>query len=315
MRLLERLWPEMTFEWPRALLLAAVVMLALVVYVVFQFRRGEFADRFATPAMRPNVVLGRPGWRRHLPVLLYLLGALTLVVGLARPQTYERVPRDHARVILALDASNSMEAVDVEPSRIRVEKSTAIRFVESLPTRWEIGLVTFSGQAEEVLDPTIDRIGLYNAIHRIKLKAGTAIGDAIAEALPPEKPVVPISVILLTDGNDNIGLIEPLAAARRAKEIEIPVYTIGLGVPGLGSVGDEAKPANFDVLKRISRTTGGKFFAAEDREALEDVYKEIRTTIVYAKSPREITSSFAGGAMVFLVLGGFLSALWFNRIP
>ena len=315
MRLLERLWPDMTFEWPRALLLAAVLLLALLGYIVFQFRRSEFADRFATPAMRPNIVLGRPGWRRHIPVLLYLLGALTLVVGLARPQTYERVPRDHARVIMALDASNSMEAVDVEPSRIRVEKATAIQFAESLPTRWEIGLVTFAGEAEEVLDPTVDRIGLFNAIHRIKLEAGTAIGDAIAEALPPEKQVVPVSVILLTDGNDNVGLIDPLAAARRAKEIEVPVYTIGFGVPGLGSVGDEAKPANFDVLKRIARITGGKFFAAEDREALEDVYKELRTTIVYAKAPREVTSSFAGGAMIFLVLGGFLSALWFNRIP
>ena len=315
MRLLERLWPEMTFEWPRALLLAGVVLLALVAYVVFQLRRGDFASRFASPAMRPNVVVGRSGLRRHVPVLLYLLGALTLVVGMARPQTYERVPRDHARVILALDASNSMEAVDIEPSRIRVEKATAIRFVESLPTRWEVGLVTFSGQAEEVLDPTVDRIGLYNAIHRIKLKAGTAIGDAIAEALPPRKQVVPISVILLTDGNDNIGLIEPIDAAERAKEVKVPVYTIGLGVEGLGSLGDEAKPANFDVLKRISRITGAKFFAAEDRGSLQNVYKEIRTTIVYAKAPREITSSFAGGALVFLVLGGFFSALWFNRIP
>lgn len=315
MRILERLWPEMTFEWPRALGLAVVVLVALVAYVIFQFRRSGYADRFSRPAMRPNLVLGGQGWRRHVPVLFYLLGALTLVVGLARPQTYVEVPRKHSRVVLALDASNSMEAVDMEPSRIRVEKETAIRFIESLPTRWEIGLVTFSGQAELVRNPTIDRIGLTNAIHKIELKAGTAIGDAIAEALPSREQTVPMSVILLTDGNDNIGLVDPIEAARQAKKVKVPVYTIGLGVPGLGSVGDEAKPANFDLLKRIARSSGGSFFTAEDREALEGVYRELRTTIVYAKAPREITATFAGGAMIFLVLGGFFSALWFNRIP
>lgn len=315
MRLLERLWPDLTFEWPAALLLVALVGAVVVAYVMLQLRRSDYASRFATPAMQPNVVIRGSGWRRHIPVAFYLLGALVMVVGLARPQSYERVPREHARLILALDASNSMEGDDIPPSRIRVEKSTAIRFVDSLPTRWEIGLVTFAGQADSVLNPTADRIGLTNAIHRIRLRAGTAIGDGIAEALPSRKQVVPLTVVLLTDGNDNLGDIDPIDAARQAKKVGVPVYTIGLGVPGVGSIGDEAKPANFDVLKRIARITGARFFSAEDRESLANVYKEIRTTIVYAKAPREVTSNFAGGALALLVLGAFFSALWFNRIP
>ena len=315
MFLLERLWPDLSFAWPRALLFVAVIVAAVAVYVVFQFKRSSYADRFSTPAMRPNVVVATQGWRRHVPVLLYVLGAFVLVLGLARPQTYVRVPREHTRIFLALDSSNSMEAQDMEPSRIRVEKSTAIRFIESLPTRWEIGLVTFSGQATLVRNPTVDRLGLTRAINKMELNAGTAIGDAIAEALPSRTPVVPMTVILITDGNDNLGLVDPIKAARQARKVEVPIYTIGLGVPGLGSIGDEAKPANFDLLKRIARISEGKFFTAEDREALDDVYSELRTTIVYAKSPREVTATFAGGSLVLLVLGGFFSALWFNRIP
>ncbi|MBW3594306.1 MAG: VWA domain-containing protein [Actinobacteria bacterium] len=315
MRILQRLWPDMTFEWPGALALVFVIALALVAYVFFQLQRSNYADRFSSPAMRPNVVLAGQGWRRHVPVLMYLLAALTLVVGLARPQTYERVPRDHAKVILALDASRSLRGDDVEPSRIHVAKTTAVRFIESLPTRWEVGLVTFSAKAKLVREPTIDRIGVTRAIRNIELGVGTAIGDAIAEALPSRRETVPLTVVLLTDGNDNVGLVDPIAAARRARKLNIRVYTIGLGVPGLGSIGDEAEPANFDLLKRIARTTEAKFFVAEDRESLAEVYRELRTTIVYAKAPREITAAFAGGAFVFLALGGFLSALWFNRIP
>ena len=129
MRILQRLWPDMTFEWPGALMLAFGILLVLVAYVFFQLRRSSYANRFASSAMRPNVVIAGQGWRRHVPVVFYLLGGLTLVVGLARPQTYERVPREHARVMLAFDGSNSMESTDMEPSRIQVAKSTAIRFI------------------------------------------------------------------------------------------------------------------------------------------------------------------------------------------
>ncbi len=305
----------MTFEWPGALMFAVVVMAALAAYLFFQLRRSGYADRFSTAPMRPNVVISGQGWRRHVPVLLYLVGSLVLVIGLARPQTYERVPRDHAKVMLALDASNSMKEEDLAPNRKAVAKTTANRFVESLPTRWEVGLVTFAGEAKLVRNPTIDRIGITRGIRNIELDNGTAIGDAVAEALPSRKEDVPMTVVLLTDGNENSEFADPIAAARQAKKLEVPVYTIGLGEPGAAPLGDEPKPANFELLRRIARITEAQFFNAEDEAALAEVYRELRTTIVYARAPREVTAAFAGGALAFLVAGALLSALWFNRIP
>ena len=147
----------MSFEWPLALVGLVVVPILIVAYVLRERRRERHASRFTTPALLPNLVDSRPGWRRHLPLALLLAALTAMVVGVARPHAQVSVQREEATVILAIDTSLSMGADDVAPTRLQAALKGVRRFVERMPEKYRLGIVGFAGRAYVALPPTDDR--------------------------------------------------------------------------------------------------------------------------------------------------------------
>ena len=181
----------MTFLSPERLWLLLGAVALAVVYVVLQRHRRAYAVRFTNLALLDQVAPKRPGWRRHLPALLFLVALSTLVVGFAQPARKTRVPRERATICLAIDTSLSMEATDVTPSRIRAAKSEAKSFVNGLPDRINVGLVLFNGNASLVVSPTTDRAAAQAKVPVSTIAFGT---DAGTITIPQEPVPIPVPV-------------------------------------------------------------------------------------------------------------------------
>ena len=173
----------MSFAWPLMLLSLALIPALVIAYVMIQRRRVKYAMRFTNLDLLANVVDRSPGWRRHLPPVFALAALATLLVALARPETTIAVPRDEASVVLAIDVSGSMMATDVPPTRLDAAKDAASRFVQGLPDRFGVGLVSFSTGATALAEATDDRSEILDQIDGLEAHTGTAIGDAIASAI------------------------------------------------------------------------------------------------------------------------------------
>src|SRR5918992_996789 len=173
----------MTFQSPIWLLGLLVVAALVAVYVVLQLRRKAYAARFTNVALLGTLVPRRPGWRRHLAFGLVALALAVLMTSLAVPSTEVRVPRERATVVMAVDVSLSMQATDVQPDRFRAMQSAAKQFVDVLPERINLGLVSFAGTATTLVPPTTDRPQVANAIDNLDLAESTAIGEAIFTSL------------------------------------------------------------------------------------------------------------------------------------
>ncbi len=264
-----------------------------------------------------------------MPAALALAALAALIVAMARPQTVVAVPRDDATVVLTMDSSASMTATDVPPTRLDAAKSAASSFLDRLPERFRVGLVSFSSTVSVLEEPTDDRDAVRTSLDSLEGDVGTALGDAILASVdlapdPDEeagsKPL--FAVLLLSDGANSTGS-EPLAILDEAKEAGVPIYTIALGTPE-GTVeitNDYGETQTYDVppdpetLKRVAEETGGRFFEAPTEADLEAVYEEIGSQVSYEDEERELTAAFAAAGAVLLLIGGSLSALWFGRIP
>jgi Ca-activated chloride channel family protein len=322
-----------SFEWPLLLWTLLLVPVALACYVLVQRRRMRYAVRFTNLDLLANVVERSPGWRRHVPAALTLLALAALLTGMARPQAEVSVPREQATVVLAMDVSASMMAEDVEPSRLEAAQAAASSFVEDLPENFRVGVVAFSRGAYVVSPPTDDKELAQRALTSLETETGTAIGDGISASLDSglltgdgrgnaegERP--PLVVLLLSDGANTVGR-DPLDAADEAHERRVPVYTVALGTPdGTVTVTDELGiprtirvPPAPGTLEAIADRTGGQFFDAPSEGELARVYDEIGSMVSFEKEKQEVTFAFVAGGAVLLLLGGALSALWFNRIP
>src|SRR6195952_5526834 len=154
----------MTFQSPRWLLALLVVAALVALYVVLQLRRKAYAARFTNVALLGSLVPKRPGWRRHLAFGVVALGLAALVVSLAVPSTEVRVPREKATVMMAVDVSLSMKATDIQPNRFQAMQKAAKEFVNVLPKRINLGLVSFAGTANTLVTPTTDRPQVRGAI-------------------------------------------------------------------------------------------------------------------------------------------------------
>ncbi|MDZ7733807.1 MAG: VWA domain-containing protein [Acidimicrobiia bacterium] len=226
----------MSFLSPERLWLLLAVLAVAGVYIGFAVRRRGYAVRFTNTELLDSIAPRRPGWRRHVPAALFLVALTTLVVGFAQPATDVRVPRERATIVLAIDTSISMGAEDVEPTRFAAAKDAANTFVDDLPEKINVGLVSFDRSASIQVPPTTDRFQLENAIDRLELDQYTATGDAILESLeaietvPPddEGTVPPARIVLMSDGERTTGATEQ-EAARAANEAGVPVSTISFG--------------------------------------------------------------------------------------
>ena len=299
----------MSFRWPELLWAVLLVPLVLLVWVRGERRRAQRAGAFGNPALLPNVVTDRPGWRRVVPVVLYLLAATVLLVALARPEATAQVPRDQATIMLVMDTSQSMLTTDVAPSRIQAAREAADAFLEEIPDRFQVGLVAFAGAPSVEALPTADKEVVRSALRTVPLRRGTAVGDAVLRALQASRPRnavdnerPPTAILLLTDGESRSG-IPPLAAAERARQEEVPVFTVALA----------AQPP--PELQQMAEVSGGQAFTAPTSEQLTAVYRDLGTRLTYVEEKRELTSWFMAGAAVLLLLGAAGSIAWFLRLP
>lgn len=320
----------MRFDWPLALLALLVLPLLLGLYLYWERRRTAFAAGFANPALLPSVIDRAPGVRRHVPLILLLLGFAAIVLGVARPHATVSVKREEATVVLAVDVSRSMKAKDVEPTRLDAAREAFKEFTDKVPERFRIGVVSFATRAVVGLPPTEDRKLAHDALDALRPGEGTAIGDAVVLSTrlgrgqrASDGSAPPRAVLLISDGARDGGATEPQAAARRAKRLGVPVYTVLVGTPN--GVVEETLTGGFrqiirvppapETLQQIAKLSGGEHFTATDAEGLERVYKELGSRLGERKESREVGDYFAGGAAAFLIAGGALSALWFRRVP
>jgi Ca-activated chloride channel family protein len=319
-----------SFDWPLALLALLVVPLLVALYALRERRRTDYAAGFANPALLPNVIDRAPGLRRHVPLVLLLLGFTAIVLGVARPHATVSVKREEATIVLALDVSRSMKAKDVAPTRLDAARTAAKTFLRDVPEKFRVGVVSFATRAVVGTAPTEDRSLVEDSLDSLAPGEGTAIGDAVAVSVElgqtrraDDDDAPPRSVLLISDGARDGGAVAPQAAAERAKRLGVPVYTVLVGTPD--GVVEETLTGGFrqrirvppspDTLREIAQVSGGEFFTAPDAEELERVYEELGSRLGTRKESREIGDYFAGGAAAFLLAGGALSALWFRRVP
>ena len=347
----------MTFSYPLALLLLLLIPLAVGGYLVMQKRRSRYAIRFTNLDLLANVVGQSPNWRRHLPPVLSLAALGLLLMGMARPEVTTKVPKEEATVVLVTDISGSMNATDIAPTRLAAAQKSAEALLLKLPAKVRVSLISFSSSVTVLVPPTTDRKAVTDALARLRPRGGTAMGDALETALdvvrppaanspevsaggktpkatpsPAPKPstgsgsvvtLPPAFVILLSDGAQTLGVVQPLDAADDAKSRDVPIFTIALGTPdGVAQVEDNQGrqrtvrvPPDIETLQEIADITGGKFYSAPTASDLDTIYKDLGSKIGYTEEQTEITWLFAGlGALLVTVSGG-LSLLWFNRFP
>lgn len=229
---------------------------------------------------------------RHLPFGLRMASLALIIAVLARPQStdsWENSTTYGIDIILSLDVSSSMLAEDLKPNRLEASKSVATSFINSRPYD-RIGLVVFSGESFTQCPLTTDRAVLLNLFKDVKcgiLTDGTAIGMGLANAVARlrESDSKSKVIILLTDGVNNQGDIDPLTAAEIAQTFGVRVYTIGVGTQGMApypvqtpfgtTYQDVEVQIDEAALKEIARLTGGKYFRATDNSSLRDVYSSI----------------------------------------
>jgi Ca-activated chloride channel family protein len=296
------------------------------------WRRVRQAARFGNAALWPNLVPRSPGARRHIPAVLLLLALTALLVGLARPEKVDRVPREEGTVVLTMDSSVSMLATDVSPTRLAAARAAADTLIAQLPPKYRLGLVTFSGVAVTRALPTTNRDEIKDALDEVRAEGGTAIGEGIRRALevggarppattdplsqptPPSADRPPLAILLLSDGYSTEGL-PPLQAAQVARDLKVPVFTVAVGTQtGRGPDGRPAPPDEA-TLRQVAETTGGQFFAAPTSDDLQAVYANLGSKVSTEEKLRELTAWTLGGALVMLLISGALSLVWFNRFP
>ncbi|GAB3072464.1 VWA domain-containing protein [Pedococcus soli] len=274
--------------------------------------------------------------RRHLAPALMLAALTVLLVSLARPTATVAEPRREGTVMLAFDISTSMAAKDISPTRLDAAKAAARKFVERQPSTIRIGVVAFGDSALVSQQPTEDRTEVLAAIDRLTPQGATAVGRGIVSSLsaiagkPIEVGATPgagddadigyygsAAIVLLSDG-ENTTDPDPLEIADLASSAGVKIYTIGVGstrgtvlqVDGfqISTALDEAS------LRKISETTDGAYYAADDAASLSKVYSSIDLAWTARTQEREVTSWFATAAAILLLLGAAVSVLRAGRV-
>jgi Ca-activated chloride channel family protein len=318
----------MHFVAPIWLLLLLVLAAVAGVYAVQLLRRKTYVARFSNVELLASVAPRRPGWRRHLTFALLLVGLAVLTVGVAQPTAAVKVPRDRATVMLAIDVSLSMKAVDVLPSRLDAAKEAAKSFVDLLPPRINVGLVKFGGTASVVVSPSTDRDALKVAIDKLQTQDSTAIGEAIEtcldsiktfshDATPKGDKPPAARIVLLSDGASNKGR-SPMQGANDAKAAQVPVSTIAFGkddgVVDLPGYGPQPVPPDPQTLHAVADATGGSFHTADSATELKSVYANIGKQVGYEKAHKVIAWRFLAIGLLFVLAAAGASLLWAGRL-
>ncbi|MEU8120687.1 VWA domain-containing protein [Spirillospora sp. NPDC049024] len=315
----------MTFLSPERLWLLGLLPALAAAYLLMQLRRRQYAVRFTNLALLSQVAPRRPGWRRHVAAVLFLIMIALMMFGFARPATAVKVPRDRATIVVAVDVSLSMMARDVTPSRLDAAKAAAKRFIGDLPRRFNVGVVAFAGSANLIAAPTADRDAAVASLDQLVLAKRTAIGEAVFTSLQAVRSLdaqarqdpPPAHIVLLSDGDNTTGrsVQEAIDASRVA---HVPVSTIAFGTP-YGTVDIEGETTsvsvNKETLKSLAESTEGKAYEAADADQLREVYANIGTSLGFRTEHRDVAARYVGIALLFAFAAGGVSLVWFSRLP
>ncbi len=328
------------FHNPEFLLLL-VALPVIIVWYLKRFTRVSGTLRFSNLGNIKKVTATPSKSYRHVLFLLRLLVIALLVVAFARPQSgtkEEKIITEGIDIILAMDISSSMLAEDLaqHKNRLDVTKEVAAQFINER-TNDRLGMVVFSGKSYTQCPLTLDYgilLKFLQEIHIGMIEDGTAIGMAIANCVNRLKTSQAKSkvVILLTDGRNNRGELDPITAAQIAKTMKIRIYTIGAGKHGeaLYPIDDPFLGKRYvpmkvdideDVLTKIANITGGQYYRATDKKSLEKIYHEIgeleKTKIEVKEFTRysELFVNFVLAALAFLLLEIVLTNTRFRKIP
>jgi Ca-activated chloride channel homolog len=334
-----------TFLSPWLLLSLLVVAAAALGYPLLERRRSRYVVYFTNVDVLASVAGRSRGYRRHLVATLVLVSLAALCVAAARPTVTVAAPLDRATVVLVLDVSGSMRAEDVAPTRLAAAQGAIERFLDEVPSSLRVGLVAFSDDPQVIAVPTTDHDAVRANLELVFPQRGTAIGDALARAVelardavhgsaeqggtaetggqlttPDGKPLA--TVLLLSDGAQMGGVLEPLDGARLATEAGVPVYTIGLGtdegVVEFFRFGEHRViqvPPDRETLAQIAEATGGEYYDAPSAERLGDVYAGLGSRLGRVDERREVSAFVLAGGAVLLAGAGLLAVLWRPPLP
>ncbi len=311
-------------------------------YTRLQRRRSGSAARLG--ALGPlayaagDAAMPSPGWRRHVPPVIILVGVIVLALASARPQLAVPVPRMEGTVVLTLDVSSSMLADDVQPTRMEAARTAARTLVEGRPAGTSVGIVSFGEGGLVVRPPTDDEDELTTTIDLLVPQSATSLGTGILTALElisreigpgptdaslaagggHEAALAPAVIVLLTDG-ENTDPPDPLEAAQAAAERGVRVHAVGIGTPEGATIDIDGfslfTQMDEPLLQNIALLTEGDYFKVEEEEDFSSVYDRMETEFVVESREVEVTSAFGGVGALALLLGGLLSLLWFGRVP
>ena len=285
---------DMHFMHP-GLLWLLLLIIPLTVWHVLKDHKSDPSLRLPTTQAFDTMPRSWKEWMRHVLFAIEMLALACLVIILARPlssNSWSKTDIEGTDIVLSLDVSGSMLARDFSPNRLEAAKDVATKFVSNR-TSDNIGLVVFAGEAFTQVPMTNDIATLVNHIGELQigmLEDGTAVGDGLATAINRIKDgkAKSKSIILLTDGSNNTGVVGPLTAAKIAAKYGIKVYAIGVGTMGeapyptmdfAGNITYTRQKVEIDEksLQEIARTTGGKYFRATSKSVLKDIFSEIDT--------------------------------------
>ncbi|MGA2090217.1 MAG: VWA domain-containing protein [Endomicrobiales bacterium] len=332
----------MRFASPIFFIIIVCVALVAFFYEYRQRHKQEPAIRFSDTGPFNGINPSPRVKLRHLPRILRYAAVVLILLALARPQAgqhSEEIFNRGVDIMMLMDTSSSMRALDFKPdNRYEAAKKVAKEFVKQRKND-RIGIVIFAGLAYTQCPLTADHDAVMNFIDQTSVDMtgadGTAIGSAIATATNRLKnsPGKSKIIILITDGRNNAGEIDPLTAAQAAAALSVKIYTIGAGQPG-GAVYPVDDPTwgrqyvkvpeqdlDEDTLAKIAETTGGRYFRATDSQSLERIMKQINDleksdikTVKYT-SYRELFGWFLWPAFGLVMLESLLSCTWLRTLP
>jgi len=322
---------------PQFLWLLLLLPLLAAWYFYRSNKRASVLRISTTEMLRNFPVPAKIKWRPLLQVF-QLLALACIIIALARPQrtnVSESIDSNGIDIVLSIDISGSMLAEDFKPNRLEAAKKTASEFVRERSTD-RIGVVIFSGESFTLCPVTIDHNVVQEQLDAIQsgmLQDGTAIGMGLATAVDKLRDAKGKSrvVILMTDGVNNTGLIDPQTALEIAKAFKVRVYTIGVGTEGEAlypiqtpyGIQKKLLPVQIDepLLRNISKQTGGRYYRATDNKSLQHIYDEINQlekTKVQVNAYKQYTETFfpfVFVAIALLMLELILRYTYFKSLP
>ena len=325
----------MSFGSPLFLLFLLLVPAVLLFALLIERRRSRYPVAFTNLELLAGLVQKQRAWRRYVPLALLLLALAAAAGALAKPRAKFSVPDQNATVVLVVDVSGSMRANDVEPTRLDAAVGAMRTFLDKLPKQFKVGLVAFSSEPEVLSPPTSDRDTVREALGYLQPEAGTAIGDGLQTGVRlittslardgvTHKPgqLLPAAIVLLSDGAQNRGVLQPQQAAMNARAAGIRVYTVALGTPG-GQVSfgfglyvnHIPVPPDPPTMRAIARTTGGKTYTARTATSVSKIYRTLGSSIGRKQKREDIASWFAAAAGVLLIGAVGAGRLTEGRLP